>query len=64
MGPSKVKLDEENSEVANMTLINVFLQAFGPMTEQHLCIALLAFQGLCCVIGLFFRYNLAQLIFD
>ena len=51
-------------QVVNMTLINLFLQIFGPMSEQRLCIALLAFQVVCCGIGLYIRYNLAQLVFD
>ncbi|KAL9180996.1 hypothetical protein ACHAXT_009801 [Thalassiosira profunda] len=51
-------------EIVNMTLINLFLQIFGPMSEQRLCIALLAFQVVCCGIGLYIRYNLAQLVFD
>jgi len=58
MEPSKI------NDRTNMTLINLLLQMFGPMNEQHLCIILLAFQTLCCALGLFFRYNLAQLIFD
>lgn len=51
-------------EMANMTLINVFLQLFGPMHEQTLCIALLAFQSFCCGLGMYIRYNLAQIVFD
>jgi hypothetical protein len=47
-----------------MTLLNAFLQIFGPMSEQRLCIALLTFQSICCALGLYVRYNLAQLIFD
>ena len=52
------------SERVNMTLINVCLQMFGPMREEQLCISLLAFQTLCCVFGLYVRYDLAQLVFD
>mmetsp|Transcript_36833 Transcript_36833/g.54105 ORF Transcript_36833/g.54105 Transcript_36833/m.54105 type:complete len:443 (-) Transcript_36833:184-1512(-) len=52
------------TEVANMTLINVCLQIFGPMKERTLCVVLLAFQVLCCGIGLFIRYYVAQFFFD
>ena len=63
MEPSRVKLDG-NEDLVNMTLINLCLQALGPMNEEWLCIALLTFQTLCCILGLYFRYNLAQMIFD
>ena len=62
MEPSKMKRGE--TEFVNMTLINAFLQIFGPMSEQQLCIALLAFQTVCCMFGLYIRYNLACLVFD
>jgi len=62
MEPSTVRRGER--EMANMTLINLFLQIMGPMSEERLCVVLLVFQGLCCTLGLYFRYNLAQLIFD
>uniref|UniRef100_A0A7S4K2W5 UDP-N-acetylglucosamine--dolichyl-phosphate N-acetylglucosaminephosphotransferase n=2 Tax=Odontella aurita TaxID=265563 RepID=A0A7S4K2W5_9STRA len=55
---------KEGKKVANMTVINLCLQIFGPMTERQLCLALLGFQVLCCSIGLVIRYNLAQLFFD
>ena len=54
----------KRKDMVNMTLINIFLQIFGPMHEQTLCIALLTFQAVCCGLGLYFRYNLAQVIFD
>ena len=63
MEPSTFKR-ENGGEMVNMTLINVFLQIFGPMTEQSLCLMLLGFQVFCCSLGLLFRYNLAHLFFD
>ena len=62
MEPSTIKWGEK--DMTNMTLINVFLRILGPMTEQQLCISLLAFQVVCCAFGLYIRYNLAQLVFD
>lgn len=62
MEPSKIRKGEK--EIVNMTLINLILQIFGPMGEQKLCIVLLAFQTFCCGVGLYVRYNLAQLVFD
>eukprot|EP00804_Cyclotella_cryptica_P014712 CCRYP_020192-RA/>CCRYP_020192-RA protein AED:0.10 eAED:0.10 QI:0/0/0/1/1/1/3/0/431 len=63
MEPSKVAIYEKK-EVVNMTLINLCLQICGPMNEERLCIVLLAFQIFCCALGLYFRYYLAQMIFD
>lgn len=62
MEPSRIK--RGGKDMVNKTLINVALQIMGPMKEQTLCIVLLAFQIICCAFGLYFRYNLAQLIFD
>lgn len=50
------------TEGVNMTLVNVFLQIFGPMSEQRLCESLLLFQAICCGIGLWFRYSIR--VFD
>jgi UDP-N-acetylglucosamine--dolichyl-phosphate N-acetylglucosaminephosphotransferase len=52
------------TEVANMTVINLTLQLFGPMTERSLCLFLLAFQALCCGFGLFFRYKVSHFFFE
>jgi UDP-N-acetylglucosamine--dolichyl-phosphate N-acetylglucosaminephosphotransferase len=65
MEPSTITTTTKgNKERVNMTLINACLQIFGPLSEEVLCVALLTFQVLCCSLGLYFRYNLAQLIFD
>jgi len=50
-------------EIANMTVINAFLQIFGPMTERSLCLALLAFQMFCCSFGIVVRYQISHLLF-
>jgi len=63
MEPSRVRKDGKG-EMVNMTLINLTLQIVGPMSEERLCIVLLAFQTMCCCFGLYVRYNLAQLVFD
>ena len=52
------------TEVPNMTVINLALQYFGPMTERTLCLLLLAFQAVCCAIGLFFRYKVSHFFFE
>jgi UDP-N-acetylglucosamine--dolichyl-phosphate N-acetylglucosaminephosphotransferase len=66
MEPSTITIStgKGNRERVNMTLINLFLQLLGPISEEVLCIVLLTFQVICCSLGLYFRYNLAQLIFD
>eukprot|EP00474_Spongospora_subterranea_P009922 CRZ10380.1 hypothetical protein [Spongospora subterranea] len=43
----------------NMNLVNLVLLMVGPKTEKHLCIILLVFQALCCLIGFFVRYQLS-----
>ena len=63
MEPSKVST-KGKEEIVNLTLLNLFLQICSPMSEERLCITLLTFQSFCCALGLYFRYNLAQIIFD
>lgn len=41
--------------MSNLTLINFFLHAFGPMREDHLCASLLAFQVMLSVYRRFTR---------
>jgi len=53
-----------STEAVNMTLINLSLQIFGPMSEKMLCIFLLGMQIITCAIGFFFRYQWAQILFD
>ena len=62
MEPSRVSVN--GKEVVNMTLINLCLQTCGPMSEERLCTVLLTLQTLCCALGLYFRYFVAQMIFD
>jgi len=47
----------------NLTLINVALVLGGPMTEPALATLLVAFQVLCCAIGLALRFSLAGHIY-
>ncbi|EFA78236.1 hypothetical protein PPL_08887 [Heterostelium album PN500] len=47
----------------NLTIINLCLMIFGPMTEKRLCLTLLAFQGLCCAAGFGIRYFVAPYFF-
>jgi len=59
-----LKKHPKDTECPNMTLINLWLQVFGPMTERTLCLSLLGLQALSCLCGLFCRYYLAQFVFD
>lgn len=52
------------TQVSNMTVINLTLQILGPMSEERLCVVLLAFQVLSCAFGLLVRYYIAQFFFD
>eukprot|EP01113_Clastostelium_recurvatum_P033102 TRINITY_DN4340_c0_g1_i3.p1 TRINITY_DN4340_c0_g1~~TRINITY_DN4340_c0_g1_i3.p1 ORF type:complete len:397 (+),score=93.67 TRINITY_DN4340_c0_g1_i3:77-1267(+) len=47
----------------NLTILNLFLWILGPMTERQLCIVALIFQILCCGLGFFIRYYVAELFF-
>ena len=60
----KGRRNKDATQVSNMTVINLILQIFGPMTESNLCIVLLCGQIFSCGLGLYFRYNLAQVFFD
>jgi UDP-N-acetylglucosamine--dolichyl-phosphate N-acetylglucosaminephosphotransferase len=44
--------------VPNLTLINMFLVALGPMSERSLATSLLTFQAFCSVVGFTIRYGL------
>ena len=59
-----LKRRPDDTEVANMTVINLCLQIFGPMSERTLCIVLLGFQALSCGFAFLLRYEFAKLIFD
>mmetsp|Transcript_7114 Transcript_7114/g.15545 ORF Transcript_7114/g.15545 Transcript_7114/m.15545 type:complete len:464 (-) Transcript_7114:42-1433(-) len=59
-----LKRRPDDTEVANMTVINLCLQILGPMSERTLCIVLLGFQAISCSFSFLLRYKFAQLIFD
>ena len=56
--------NDEKKEGVNRTVINLALQICGPMTERDLCVLLLSLQVVCCSMGLFIRYYVAQYFFD
>ncbi|KAF1784471.1 Histidine phosphatase superfamily [Phytophthora cactorum] len=49
---------------SNYTIINLFLVVFGPMKENHLVLALLAFQVLCCGLAFYIRYGISGYFYD
>lgn len=59
-----LKRKRDDTEVANMTVINLVLQICGPMSERSLCVLLLGIQVLSSAFALFFRYRVAQIFFD
>ena len=59
-----LKKRPDDTECANMTVINMCLQILGPMSERSLCIVLMGLQVLCCGIAFLTRYYLAQFFFD
>ncbi|GKY95599.1 hypothetical protein MPSEU_000521200 [Mayamaea pseudoterrestris] len=59
-----LKRHADDTEAPNMTVICLCLRLLGPMTEQDLCLVLLALQAVCCAFGFFCRYCLAYVIFE
>jgi UDP-N-acetylglucosamine--dolichyl-phosphate N-acetylglucosaminephosphotransferase len=57
-------LKPDATAIPNMTVINLCLQLFGPLTERSLSVALLIFQAACCSFGLLCRYYIAQFFFE
>jgi UDP-N-acetylglucosamine--dolichyl-phosphate N-acetylglucosaminephosphotransferase len=58
------RLPADATRIPNMTVINLTLCLMGPMSEKTLCVVLLAFQMLCCGLGFFTRYYIAQFFFE
>lgn len=56
--------DPKATKIANMTVINLCLQIFGPMSEKNLCTVLLGIQIASCAFGLFVRYYVAKFFFE
>ena len=50
-------------ESSNLTILNLWLVWFGPRREDRLAIDILAVQGLCGLLGLLVRHELALLVF-
>lgn len=49
---------------SNYTVINLFLVVFGPMKENRLVLALLAFQVVCCALAFYIRYGISGYFYD
>lgn len=58
------RLDSNAESIPNMTVINMCLSIFGPMSENNLCTLLLFLQMASCGFGLFIRYYIAKFFFD
>ncbi|XP_049868212.1 UDP-N-acetylglucosamine--dolichyl-phosphate N-acetylglucosaminephosphotransferase [Pectinophora gossypiella] len=56
--------DGDSITINNMTLINLFLIKFGPMSEIKLTMILLIFQFLCTGIAFLIRYPMASYFYD
>ena len=54
----------DNTQVPNLTVINLCLQVCGPMSERNLCLILLGLQVISCAFGLVCRYYIAGFFFD
>lgn len=59
-----LKSKADDTVAPNMTVINLFLQIFGPTSERDLCIRLLLFQIVCCTVGFVCRYYIAGFFFE
>mmetsp|Transcript_27561 Transcript_27561/g.33464 ORF Transcript_27561/g.33464 Transcript_27561/m.33464 type:complete len:428 (-) Transcript_27561:580-1863(-) len=58
-----LKCQRDDTVCPNLTVINLALRVVGPMTERRLCLVLLTLQVVCCGIGFYIRYYLAQYFF-
>ncbi|CAG0887663.1 unnamed protein product [Cyprideis torosa] len=56
--------EERGPQMINLTLINLVLHLFGPMTEEKLVMRLLLLQVLSSVFAFVVRYPLARLFYD
>jgi UDP-N-acetylglucosamine--dolichyl-phosphate N-acetylglucosaminephosphotransferase len=59
-----LKRKRDDTQCPNLTLINLTLQTFGPMSERDLCVTLLLMQAVSCAWAFYCRYYLAHLFFD
>jgi len=59
-----LKRKPNDTECANMTLLNLCLQTCGPMSERDLCITLLGIQVVSCTVGFVIRYHVSHFFFD
>lgn len=56
--------DKDSIKINNMTLINLFLIKFGPMSEVRLTISILLFQVVCTAVAFLVRYPMASYFYD
>ena len=59
----KVALSIDTYKVTNFTIINFFLNFYGPMKESQLTTTLLVFQVICSCIAFFIRYYLSSVLY-
>lgn len=56
--------DDDYITINNLTLINLFLIKFGPMSEVKLTTKLIIFQILCTCVAFLVRYPMASYFYD
>lgn len=56
--------DEDSITINNLTLLNLFLIHFGPISEARLTTYLLLFQLACSCLAFFIRYPMAAYFYD
>lgn len=59
-----VEGEGDTVRMSNLTLINFFLYIFGPMREDRLTMALLAFQVACSLLAFWVRFSLSMWFYD
>lgn len=62
--PADKPLVPPEKNIINLTLLNVTLLFFGPMSESTLCITMMVFQLLCCTLALLLRYTLVDILYE
>lgn len=60
-----IRRDEQGRilECNNLTIINLVLSRFGPMTERNTTRAVLLIQVVCSLLAFFIRYKLVQYVY-
>jgi len=60
LGPA---IEAEGYSVNNLTILNLILHIFGPLSERQMMWAVILLQIFCCSAAFFIRYQLVHLVY-